>query len=172
MVNLANYSQKIEEAKESTGGASKVPSGDYVVVCVSTEEKPNSKLNGHYIQNDYEIQEGEFAGEKLVDRINHNNPNEVAVNIAFATLKALGNAINQHPLTSTEALLGKRIVATVKNVASDRAILDDNGQQKHDDEGKPLFYRNINITKYKACGATGAKPAAASSGSAFPFPSK
>lgn len=71
MVNLANYKTQIIEAKESAGGASKVPSGDYTVVCVSTEDKLNSKGNGHYIQNEYEIQEGEYSGEKLIDRINY-----------------------------------------------------------------------------------------------------
>jgi hypothetical protein len=168
MVNLANYSTEIQEAKQSTGGASQVPSGDYIVVCVNTEEKQNSKKTGHYIQNDYEIQEGEYAGEKLVDRINHDNPNEVARSIAFATLKSLGNAINMHPLPSTDKLIGKRIIATVKNVASDRPIEDDNGIQRTDSDGKPMFYRNINITKYKAYSA-GETTQVETSGS-FPFP--
>ena len=168
MVNLASFSKEIEEAKESSGGASKVPSGEYVVVCVNTEEKPNSKRTGHYIQNDYEIQEGEFAGEKLIDRINHDNPNEAARNIAFASLKALGNAIGLHPLPSTEKLIGKRIIAVVKNEPSDRAIEDDNGQQKLDSDGKPMFYRNVNITKYKPYATATAAPAA--SGGSFPFP--
>lgn len=167
MVSLANYKTQIEEAKENSGGASKVPSGDYVVICTSTEEKANSKKNGHYIQNEYEVQEGEYSGEKLIDRINHDNPNDVARNIAFATLKSLGKAIGIEPLASTEQLIGKRIIAKVKNEASDRAILDDNGVQRIGDDGKPLFYRNINITKYSAY-SSAPKPVA--TGGAFPFP--
>ncbi len=166
MVSLANYKTQITEAKESNRVL--VPSGDYIVVCVSTEEKENSKKNGHYIQNEYEIQEGEFAGEKLIDRINFDNPNETARNIAFATLKALGIAIGIEPLANTEQLIGKRIVAKVKNEASDRAILDDNGVQRVGDDGKPLFYRNINISKYTKVTAT----TVTTTGGAFPFPSK
>jgi len=170
MVNLANYSKEIEEAKESSG-YTQVPSGDYVVACVSAEEKPNSKRTGHYIQLDFEIQEGEFAGEKLVDRINHDNPNEVARNIAFSTLKALGNAVGQNPLPTTDLLLGKRIIATVKNKASDRPIEDDNGLQRKDDQGNPLFYRDISINKYKAYNAgTSTTSEAPASGGSFPFP--
>ncbi|QDP62924.1 MAG: hypothetical protein Unbinned5081contig1002_29 [Prokaryotic dsDNA virus sp.] len=172
MVNLANYKEEITNAKESSR-ASQVPSGNYVVVLIETQEKQNSKQNGHYIQNDYEIQEGEFVGEKLIDRINHDNPNETARNIAFSTLKKLGKAIGIEPLTDTSQLLGKRIIAKVKNEASDRAILDDNGQQRLDDNGKPLFYRNINITDYQPYTAGGGnQPSAepATSGSTFPFP--
>ena len=178
MVNLAQYSQKIEAAKQSTGGgASRIPSGDYVVACVSTENKPNSKRNGHYIENWYEIQEGEYAGEKIVDRINYDNPNETARNIAFSSLKALGNAIGKtEPMASTEELIGKRILATVKNKESDRPMLDDNGDQRFDDKGNKMFYRNVNITKYlpysAAVGSPPATVAPTSSGGSFPFPSK
>lgn len=173
MVSLANYRTQIETAKESGGGASKVPSGDYVVVCVNGEEKENSKRNGHYIQLDFEIQEGEFAGEKLVDRINHDNPNETARNIAFATLKKLGSAIGKkEPLGDTNELLGKRIIATVKNVASSREMIDDNGNPRRDEQGNVMYYRDVSISKYVpyalASGAsTAPKPTA---GGSFPFP--
>ena len=176
MVNLANYKHEIETAKEGGGGASKVPSGTYVVACVNTEEKPNSKRNGYYIQNDYEIQEGEYVGEKLIDRINHDNPNETARDIAFATLKSLGKAIGQDVLSDTNNLLGKRIIATVKNVASDRPMLDDNGNARLDNDGQPTFYRNINITKYQPYGApAGLMPspvAKPTTGGAFLFPAR
>ncbi len=174
MVNLANYKTQIENAKENTGSASKVPSGDYVVICTSTEEKENSKKNGHFIINEYEIQEGEYAGEKLIDRINFDNPNETARNIAFATLKALGKAINIEPLANTEQLIGKRIIAKVKNEEGNQPMNDDNGNQKVDDNGKPMFFRNVNITKYLPYGTqsvsttTAPKP----TGGAFPFPNK
>ena len=147
MVSLSQYQNEIQNAKESSGFSS-VPSGEYVVVCTASEEKANRKGNGHYIQNNYEIQGGEYAGETLIDRINHDNPNETARNIAFATLKALGNAIGK-PLTNTEELIGKRIIAVVKNQPSDRPIEDDNGNQKIDDNGNPMFWPNINISKYK-----------------------
>lgn len=174
MVSLANYRTQIETAKES-GGASKVPSGDYVVVCVNGEEKPNSKRNGHFIQLDFEIQEGEHAGEKLIDRINHDNPNETARNIAFATLKKLGLAIGKkEPMADTSELLGKRIIATVKNVASNREMTDDNGNPRRDEQGNVMYYRDVSITKYapyalaSSVGTTAPRP----TGGAFPFPTK
>lgn len=175
MVQLSQYSQQIENAKESSQYA-QVPSGDYVVACVASEEKQNSKKTGHYIQLDFEIQEGEFMGEKLVDRINHDNPNETARNIAWGTLKQLGQAIDQHPLPSTEALLGKRLIAKVKNKQSIRPIEDDNGNQKFDDNGNPMFYRDISIAKYQPYSVGGQQPSAAPAGQAssnngsFPFP--
>ena len=175
MVQLSQYENEIENAKSGSQYAL-VPSGDYVVACVASEEKQNSKKNGHFIQLDFEIQDGEFMGEKLVDRINHDNPNETARNIAWGTLKQLGIAINQHPLPSTDALLGKRIIAKVKNKESNRAIEDDNGNQKISDNGKPMFYRDISITKYQPFSVGGQQPSAAPAGQAssnngsFPFP--
>lgn len=177
MVNLASYKTQIQEAKESNGAA-QVPSGDYVVVCVSTEEKQNSKQNGHYIQNNYEIQGGEHAGSVLIDRINFDNPNETARNIAFSTLKQLGKAINLEVLDDTNQLIGKRIVARVKNEPSDRPVLDDNGNQKIDVNGSLIFYKNINITKYMpyTVGAASVTPVASEptqpKPSSFPFPKR
>ncbi len=171
MVNLANYKTQIEEAKENTGTSSKVPSGDYVVICTSTEDKENSKKNGHFIINEYEIQEGEHAGEKLIDRINYDNPNDVARNIAFATLKSLGKAIGIEPLADTQQLIGKRIIAKVKNEEGNQPVNDDNGNQKTDDNGKPIFYRNVNITKYMPYAASQTS-APKPTGGSFPFPSK
>lgn len=164
MVNLASYKTEIENAKESY--YAQVPDGDYVIVCISTEEKENSKRNGRYIQNEYEIQEGEFAGEKLIDRINFDNPNEKARQIAFATIKALGQAVGIEPLTDTEQLIGKRIVAKIKNIAGD-PIFDDYGVQKKDESGNLLFYRNINITKYSVYSSA---PKPTTTSGSFPFP--
>lgn len=178
MVQLNQFANEIENAKSGSQYA-QVPSGDYVVACVGEQEKQNSKKTGHYIQLDFEIQEGEFMGEKLVDRINHDNPNETARNIAWGTLKQLGQAIDQHPLPSTEALLGKRLIAKVKNKQSDRPIEDDNGNQKFDDNGNPMFYRDISIAKYQPYSMGSQQPSASpangqvstnSNNGSFPFP--
>jgi hypothetical protein len=185
MVNLAKYQSDIQQAKDSGSGKDLMPSGDYVVALVNSEEKANSKKTGHYIELTFEIQEGEHAGKKVIDRINHDNPNEKARDIAFATLRSLTRAIDRNPdeqpLSSTDELIGRRIVAKIENKEG-APMLDDSGNQKVDDNGNLAFFRDINVKKYQSLSAgklnaTGGGVSSQSSApqansGSFPFPKK
>jgi hypothetical protein len=70
-------------------GFEPVPSGPYHVRIVDSVDKPNSKGTGSYLELKMQITQGEYAGKFLYDRLNLNNPNQQAVDIAHSTLSAI-----------------------------------------------------------------------------------
>ncbi|QMV29722.1 multimodular transpeptidase-transglycosylase [Vibrio phage vB_VnaS-AQKL99] len=67
--------------------------GWYTVKMVESEMKPTSAGTGSYLECTFEVlAPQQFAGRKLWDRLNLNNPNEKAVEIAYQTLSAMCHA--------------------------------------------------------------------------------
>jgi len=90
-----------------------MPADWYKCVITQTEEKPTKKQTGSYLQLDIEVIEGEFAGRKVFDRLNLNNPNSVAVEIAQRALSSICRAIDvPNPKNSSE-LLDKPLMVKV-----------------------------------------------------------
>lgn len=84
-----------------------LPLGWYVARIVDSEEKPNSTNNGSHILLTLEvIAPQQYAGRKLWDRLNLNNPNQTAVEIAQRTLSAICHATNVMQLQDTMQLHG------------------------------------------------------------------
>ena len=80
-----------------------IPAGWYKAVFTESEEKPTKAQTGSYLQLSAEIIEGEFQGRKLIERLNLNNPNSTAVEIAQRTLSAICRAIGvMTPRDSTD----------------------------------------------------------------------
>ena len=73
-----------------------MPADWYKCVITQTEEKPTKKQNGSYLQLDIEVIEGNFAGRKVFDRLNLNNPNSVAVEIALMVKVAVKPADGEY----------------------------------------------------------------------------
>ena len=134
-----------------------MPADWYKCVITQTEEKPTKKQNGSYLQLDIEVIEGKFAGRKVFDRLNLNNPNSVAVEIAQRALSSICRAIDvQNPKNSSE-LLDKPLMVKV-------AVKPADGEYSASNE----------VKGYDAAGATASAPveipvaAAAANGSATP----
>ena len=72
-----------------------IPNGTYKAVITDAFEKETNAGNGSYLALTIEIIEGEYAGRKVFDNLNLNNPNQKAVQIAQQTLKAITVAINK-----------------------------------------------------------------------------
>ena len=70
-----------------------LPAGWYKAVFTSSEEKPTKAQTGSYLQLSAEIIEGEHQGRKLIERLNLNNPNSTAVEIAQRTLSGICRAV-------------------------------------------------------------------------------
>jgi len=66
-----------------------LPAGWYKCVFIASEEKPTKAQTGSYLQMTAEVIEGEFQGRKLIERLNLNNPNQTAVEIAQRTLSGI-----------------------------------------------------------------------------------
>lgn len=77
---------------EPTASYDPLPAGWYKAVFTTSEEKPTKAMTGSYLQMTAEIIEGEYQGRKLIERLNLNNPNSTAVEIAKRTLSGICRA--------------------------------------------------------------------------------
>lgn len=95
-------------------GFEAIPAGKYAAVINTSEEKATRSGNGTYIQLEFEIVEGEYAGRKLWNRLNLNNPNPRAVAFARADLSAICHAVNVLRPSDTCELHNLPMVINVK----------------------------------------------------------
>jgi hypothetical protein len=70
-----------------------VPAGKYLAVIVDSEQKPNKAGTGSYLQLTFQIIDGPFKNRLLWARLNLDNPNATAVQIARAELSAICRAV-------------------------------------------------------------------------------
>jgi hypothetical protein len=70
-----------------------LPAGKYLSVITDSEMKPNKAGTGHYLQLTFQVIEGPHTGRKLWTRLNLDNPNAQAVQIARAELSAICRAV-------------------------------------------------------------------------------
>ncbi|MDZ4852132.1 MAG: DUF669 domain-containing protein [Pirellulaceae bacterium] len=70
-----------------------IPAGKYAAVITESEMKPTKSGGGSYLQLTLEVIEGEYKGRMLWVRLNLENPNAVAVQIARKELSAICRAV-------------------------------------------------------------------------------
>ncbi len=70
-----------------------LPAGKYQAVITESEMVPTKSGTGEYLKLTFEIIEGTFQGRQLWTRLNLNNPNAQAVQIARAELSAICRAV-------------------------------------------------------------------------------
>ena len=100
-----------------------IPAGDHPVIIESAQVKPTKAGNGHYFEFQLTILGGPCKGRKLWDRLNIDNPNPVAVDIAKRSLSALTKStIGNTPLSNLNQLLRKTCVACVKIKEGENSI--------------------------------------------------
>ncbi len=81
-----------------------IPAGEYPAMVTASQMKATKDNNGEYLELVLEIQDGEFKGRRLWDRLNLNNRNSQAVEIAQRQLSALCHAIGVMQVTDSEQL--------------------------------------------------------------------
>jgi hypothetical protein len=86
------------------GSIEAVPSGWYPVKITKSEFKENSQKTGRYLELTATITDGDYKGGMLITRLNLENPNSTAVEIAQRTLSSICHAIHVHKITKTEQL--------------------------------------------------------------------
>jgi hypothetical protein len=80
-----------------------IPAGWYKMVITESLEKPTRAQTGSFLQMTVEIIEGDHAGRKAFERLNLNNPNQQAVEIAQRTLSSICRAVGvMTPRTSQD----------------------------------------------------------------------
>ena len=91
-----------------------LPAGWYKCVFTKSEEKPTKAQTGSYLQMNAEIIEGEHQGKSLTERLNLNNPNVTAVEIAQRTLSAICRAVGVMTPRNSDELHDKPLMVKVK----------------------------------------------------------
>lgn len=127
-----------------------IPAGWYKAVFTASEEKPTKAQTGSYLQLTAEVIEGEHHGRKIIERLNLNNPNSTAVEIAQRTLSGICRAIGVMTPRDSSDLHDKPFMVKV-------AVKPGSGD----------YGPNNEIKEYAEVRG-GSAPAAASSGGATP----
>lgn len=91
-----------------------IPAGWYKAVITESIEKPTKAQTGSYLQLTLEVIEGDHAGRKLFERLNLNNPNQQAVEIAQRSLSGICRAVGVMTPRRSEDLHDKPLMVKVK----------------------------------------------------------
>ncbi len=116
-----------------------LPAGDYEMIIVKSDVKPTKAGTGHYLELEMQVVSGESSGRRHWERLNVDNPNKQAEEIAKEALAALCFAVG---VTDVEDTVQLHDIPFVAHMEIDRKDPDHN-----------------RITGYATAGA--AKPAAA-----------
>jgi len=81
-----------------------LPVGDYRVEIVASEMRATKDGNGNYLWLEMQILDGEYANRKIWDRLNLDNANAQAVEIAQRTLSAICHAVGKLRVDDSEEL--------------------------------------------------------------------
>lgn len=84
-----------------------IPAGWYSAQMTASEMKPTSDGTGAYLQAEFTVLSGDYAGRKLFDRINLQNKNPVAVEIGYKTLSAICHAVGVIQVQDSQQLHGR-----------------------------------------------------------------
>jgi Protein of unknown function (DUF669) len=91
-----------------------IPTGKYHVQIVNSEMRDTKNGNGQFLWMELSIMDGPYADRRLFERLNLQNPNEKAVEIAQRQFSAICHAIGQLRIDNTEQLHHRSMIANVK----------------------------------------------------------
>jgi hypothetical protein len=90
MANLQGFdANQVEPADD----LEPIPAGKYISVVTDSEMKPTKSGSGNYLQLTFQIVEGEYANRLLWVRLNLDNPNATAVEIARRELSSICRSV-------------------------------------------------------------------------------
>jgi hypothetical protein len=90
MANLSGFDANNVEPSDDL---EPIPAGKYVAVITDSEMKPTKSGAGSYLQLTFQIIEGEYANRLFWVRLNLDNPNATAVEIARRELSAICRSV-------------------------------------------------------------------------------
>jgi hypothetical protein len=122
-----NHQVNVEEAQKQGNGDDVLPPGRHLMECTFCDIKPTKAGNGSYIQVELTGVEGEVIGKRVTERFNWTNPNPKAVEIGKQQFDKLVYNMGLTSVTSTEALLGKRV--GVESEPYEDSFTNDSGEQ-------------------------------------------
>lgn len=90
-----------------------LPNGDYDMIITKSDVKPTKAGTGHYLELEMQVVGGEHSGRRHWERLNVDNPNKQAQDIAQAALAALCFAVGVEDMSDTEQLHDIPFIAKV-----------------------------------------------------------
>jgi len=91
-----------------------LPNGDYEMIIVKSDVKPTKAGTGHYLELEMQVLSGQYSGRRHWERLNVDNPNKTAEEIAKAALASLCFAVGVSDITDTAQLHDIPFVAHVE----------------------------------------------------------
>lgn len=126
-----------------------LPAGWYECMIISSEEKPTKAMTGSYLQLGLQVVSGPSQNRQLIDRLNLNNPNSTAVDIAQRTLSAICRAVGVFTPSDSSELHDKPLMVKV-------AVKAASGDYSASNEVKG--YEAVNANKPATSAGAGAPP--------------
>lgn len=139
-------SLNIDPATDKDTSREPIPAGTYPVLVSEAVVKRTKDLTGHYLQLELIVIDGPHKERKLWDRINFQNTNDQAVQIARATLASICLALDLPTIADSQQIVGKVMDAKV-------VVRPASGQYEASNE----------VKKYLKHGGGASAPAAAAS---------
>ena len=90
-----------------------LPADWYKCVITDTEERQTKAMDGSYLLLTIEVIEGAYQGRRIFDRLNLNNPNKTAVEIAQRALASICRAVEVPNPKNSEELRDKPLMVKV-----------------------------------------------------------
>lgn len=113
-----------------------IPAGWYNMMIVESEMKPTSNGQGAYLQLSLKVVDGQYAGRQVFDRLNLQNQNPVAAEIAYKRLSAYCHATGVIQVQDSQQLHGIPLKARVS------VRTDSTGQYDPSNEVKAVKHIN------------------------------
>lgn len=112
--NTANNNEKMSDF-------SAMPAGKYPAVIVKSEYKKNKAKNGNYLDLQHKVIDGEHKGRVFFNKLNLDNVNPTAVQIANKTLNSICEACGKVGVLDSDELHGIPMLVTLKLKAATAA---------------------------------------------------
>ena len=109
---MAHLDFNAHEVDPATG-FDPIPAGKYLCIITDSEMKPTKAGTGQYLELTLQVVEGDFTGRLLWARLNLDNPNRTAVEIARKELSAICHAVGVMTPKDSVELHGLPMVVTV-----------------------------------------------------------
>lgn len=145
------------EGVDTTSQFDAIPAGDYEAMVTASQEKATKDGRGSYLELTLEIQGGQFQGRRLWDRLNLQNSNPKAVEIAQKQLAQLCHATGILQLNDSEQLHNRPVVVKVSAKHDDYA-----GEIRNEVKGYKAKAANASQGGFQAPRAAAPAPAAKS----------
>lgn len=113
MANIGNFDATTVAPREDF---SPIPTGEYLAQVIDSDLKPTRSNNGHYLELAFEIMDGEHKGRRVWSRLNLDNPNPKAVEIAQRDLSAICHAVGKLKIADSQELHYKPMILRVEYV--------------------------------------------------------